>query len=129
MLVRGDRAALAALVRNLADNAVRYAPPGARVEVRVGARAATATLSVDDAGPGIPDGRARARVRPLLPRAPQGGEPGSGLGLAIVQSVASATARSVTLGDSPLGGLRAVVRFAVAPPRLNLRFIDSLTRR
>ena len=52
--IDGDRAALAALVRNLADNAVRYSPPGARVEVRVSQPDGVPTLQVDDAGPGIP---------------------------------------------------------------------------
>src|SRR6185369_3256631 len=33
--VRGDAVALALLVRNLVDNAARYSPPGARVEVKV----------------------------------------------------------------------------------------------
>ena len=43
-----------ALARNLADNAVRYSPPGARVELRVGSEAGAPMLQVDDSGPGIP---------------------------------------------------------------------------
>ncbi|HSN31424.1 MAG TPA: histidine kinase dimerization/phospho-acceptor domain-containing protein, partial [Ideonella sp.] len=52
--VQGDRAALASLVRNLADNAVRYSPAGSTVKLRLRRDGDTARLDVDDAGPGIP---------------------------------------------------------------------------
>jgi two-component system OmpR family sensor kinase/two-component system sensor histidine kinase QseC len=108
--VRGDRAALASLVRNLADNAVRYAPPGARVVVRVERDGAAPVLTVDDSGPGLsPEERLRAFDR--FWRREPGGTPGSGLGLAIVRSVAERHRATVSLDTSPLGGLRVVVRF------------------
>ena len=109
--IDGDRAALSALVRNLADNALRYAPPGARVELRVAAPGGVPTLQVDDAGPGIPPAE-RERVFDRFYRRGTGDEPGSGLGLAIVRSVAQRHGASVALGDSPLGGLRVTLRFA-----------------
>jgi len=113
--VRGDRAALAALVRNLVDNAVRYAPTGSRVQVRVGLDDGVPTLWVDDAGPGIPAAE-RERVCDRFYRREVGSdgeaEQGSGLGLAIVRSVAERHGATLTLADSPLGGLRVVVRFA-----------------
>jgi two-component system OmpR family sensor kinase/two-component system sensor histidine kinase QseC len=109
--VRGDAAALTALARNLADNAVRYSPPGARVELRVMLDAGEPVLQVDDAGPGIAPAD-RERVFDRFYRHAAGDEPGTGLGLAIVRSVAQQHGASVTLGDSPLGGLRVVVRFS-----------------
>jgi len=109
--VRGDAAALTALARNLADNAVRYSPPGARVELRVMLDAGVPTLQVDDAGPGIAPAD-RERVFDRFYRHAAGDEPGTGLGLAIVRSVAQQHGASVTLGDSPLGGLKVVVRFS-----------------
>ena len=102
------------LVRNLADNAVRYSPRGARVELRVSGTEAGALLRVDDAGPGIPEAdRERVFDRFYRRHAADAGdeEPGTGLGLAIVQGVASRHGAVVTLGNSPLGGLRAEVRF------------------
>ena len=113
VFVRGDRAALSALVRNLADNAVRYAPPGARVEVRVSQADGMATLQVDDSGPGIPPAE-RERVFDRFYRRGQVDEPGTGLGLAIVRAVAQRHAAEVRLGDSPLGGLRVTLRLAAA---------------
>ena len=85
--MQGDRAALALLVRNLADNALRYSPPGARVELRVVHDGGGALLQVDDAGPGIP-AEDRERVFDRFYRRASGDETGSGLGLAIVRSIA-----------------------------------------
>ena len=110
---RGDAASLTALVRNLADNAVRYSPRGSRVELRALSERGGALLRVDDAGPGIAAAE-RARVFDRFYRHAAGDEPGTGLGLAIVRSVVERHGASVTLGDSPLGGLRVEVRFAPA---------------
>jgi len=109
----GEAAGLAALVRNLVDNALQHAPRGARVEVEVrhegGARA---LLRVDDSGPGIPAAD-RARVFDRFYRRGDN-DTGSGLGLAIVHAVARRHGGEVTLGDAPLGGLRVEVRLPAA---------------
>jgi len=122
--VRGDALALGLLVRNLADNAARYAPVGTRVDVSVGTEAAgltdvakdhgdAAVLRIDDAGPGIPVAD-RQRVFDRFYRRGEGGETGSGLGLAIVRNVALVHGASVALDESPAGGLRVTVRFPAA---------------
>jgi signal transduction histidine kinase len=112
--ITGDRNALAMLARNLADNAVRYSPPGSRVELRVNSADGVPTLQVDDAGPGIAPVE-RERVFDRFYRRSSGNElsdeQGTGLGLAIVRSVAARHGADVTLGDSPPGGLRVSVRF------------------
>lgn len=109
--VRGERQSLTALVRNLADNAVRYSPRGSQVELRVSLEQGVPVLQVDDAGSGIPAPE-RERVFDRFYRRAAGGEEGTGLGLAIVRSVATRHGATVTLGDSPLGGLRVRVGFA-----------------
>jgi two-component system, OmpR family, sensor kinase len=108
--VVGDAVALGHLVRNLADNAARYSPPGSRVEVQVRSEAGAVVLEVDDSGPGIPPGE-HERVFDRFYRRADAGESGSGLGLAIVRSVARAHGASVALGTSALGGLHVAVRF------------------
>jgi len=110
--LQGDAVALTALARNLADNAVRYAPAGSRVELRVLLVDGVPTLQVDDAGPGVAPAD-RERVFDRFYRHAAGGEPGTGLGLAIVRSVAQQHGATVTLGESPLGGLRVVVSFCL----------------
>jgi signal transduction histidine kinase len=108
--VSGDALALGLLVRNLADNAARYSPPGSRVEVRVSGDAAAVLLQVDDSGPGIAE-EERERVFDRFYRRADDGESGSGLGLAIVRSVVLAHGASIALESAPLGGLRVSVRF------------------
>ncbi len=109
----GDRAALQALARNLVDNALRYAPPGTPVEVRVFAADAVPTLQVDDAGPGIASAD-RTHAFDRFYRHAASDESGSGLGLAIVHGVALRHGAVVALDDSALGGLRVTVRFPAA---------------
>ena len=109
VLVEGDRPSLAALVRNLVDNALRYSPPGTRIDVRVWNDAASAWLRVDDAGPGIPAAE-RARVFDRFYRRESGREEGTGLGLAIVRTVAERHGAALALDESPSGGLRVEVR-------------------
>jgi two-component system OmpR family sensor kinase/two-component system sensor histidine kinase QseC len=109
-IVEGDAPALRILVRNLADNAVRYTPAGGRVELTVAADGDHVTLAVDDSGPGIPASE-RERVFARFYRGSGDGEAGrdetgSGLGLAIVRSIAQRHAASLHMMDSPLGGLR-----------------------
>ena len=73
-------------------------------------------LVVDDSGPGIPPAQ-RAAAMARFSRSPASYEHGSGLGLAIVAAVAGAHGGSVVLDDSPLGGLRAVLRLPLEATR------------
>lgn len=52
--VHGDPTRLEQVVTNLLDNAVKYTPPGGRVDITVGADGADAVLAVRDTGIGIP---------------------------------------------------------------------------
>ena len=111
-VVSGDPAALARVVANLVDNAVRHA----RAQVVVGVRevAGEVELSVDDDGPGIAEAD-RARVFGRFTRLDEArgrDDGGSGLGLAIAQDVVTAHGGSIRLQTSPAGGLRAVVVLA-----------------
>jgi signal transduction histidine kinase len=119
-VVAGDQDALARLLVNLLDNAVRHA--ASRVCVSVREDGGWAVLTVTDDGPGIPPEDAErvfgrfARLDDARARAGEdsAGEEGAGLGLAIVRSTAEAHGGSVSLGDAG-PGLRAVVRLPLAP--------------
>ena len=111
VLLDGDTVSLTVMVRNLVDNALRHSPPGTRIEVHITLEAGAPTLVVDDAGPGIP-AEEREHVFDRFYRRENSAAEGSGLGLAIVRTVAQRHRATVTLGESPLGGLRATVRFA-----------------
>jgi len=117
VIVRGSAEALRMLVRNLLDNAIKYTPPGGRVDAQVRVENGRALLMVEDSGPGIAeDDRERALQRFVrVTGHSASGAPaalGSGLGLAIVQAVARAHGASVALESSQrLGGLRVVVQW------------------
>lgn len=112
--IAGDRVALREMLRNLVDNALRYAPDGP-VEIQAtpvaGYRVA---LTVSDRGPGVADDE-KESVQQRFSRGRAGETlPGSGLGLAIVRSVAVAHGGSLWLLDRPGGGLTARVVLPLA---------------
>jgi two-component system OmpR family sensor kinase len=102
--VAADPDSLRTLLRNLVDNAVRYTPPGGRVDVAVeaGTGGGGARLVVSDDGPGIAP-EERTRVFDRFYRRAGTRPPGSGLGLAIVKAIADAHGAQLTLGEG-LGG-------------------------
>jgi two-component system osmolarity sensor histidine kinase EnvZ len=73
------------------------------------------TVTVDDDGPGIPAHLREDVFKPFLrlDDARNQDEGGTGLGLAIARDIARSHGGDITLGDSPLGGLRAAVRVPV----------------
>jgi two-component system sensor histidine kinase PrrB len=106
--VVGSEAGLRLAVDNLVTNAVRHSG-GSRVLVTVGLDAAAGRVAVlvDDDGRGVP---VADRER-LFGRFARGATtaPGSGLGLAMVAQQARLHGGHAWLGDSPLGGTRAVL--------------------
>jgi two-component system osmolarity sensor histidine kinase EnvZ len=73
------------------------------------------TVTIDDDGPGIPADMREEVFKPFLrlDDARNQDEGGTGLGLAIARDIARSHGGDITLGDSPLGGLRATVRIPV----------------
>jgi two-component system, OmpR family, sensor histidine kinase TctE len=86
-MVSADPSLLDDLLGNLIDNALQYAPAGARITVSAGVHAGRVFLCVEDNGPGIPEAD-RQRVRQRYVRLPNSAGHGSGLGLAIVDDIA-----------------------------------------
>ena len=97
------------LLSNLIGNAFRYAK-----NVKVTARHTRGTLAVtvDDDGPGIPAEQREEVFRPFvrLDTARNQDSTGTGLGLSIARDIARSHGGDIMLEDSPMGGLRAVVR-------------------
>ncbi|WP_249931388.1 ATP-binding protein [Ramlibacter sp. 2FC] len=102
----------AVLLRNLVDNALRYSPDGARVQVDLAA--GPASLTVEDSGPGLPD-EALARLGERFFRVLGTRQSGSGLGWSIVRRLARLHGLAVELDRSPqLGGLRVRIAWPQA---------------
>ncbi|MGH3821955.1 MAG: HAMP domain-containing sensor histidine kinase [Pseudonocardiaceae bacterium] len=101
----GDANALERAVLNLLDNAVKWSPPAATVEVRlVPTGRGTAVVEVADAGPGIADADLPYIFERFYRSSAARTLPGSGLGLAIVAQVATRHGGSVRASRRPEGG-------------------------
>lgn len=110
LMIAADSDALKILMRNLLDNAVRYTPQGGAVKAKAARETAGITLVIDDSGPGIP-AQDRQRVFERFVRGETAAQKGSGLGLSIVKNIVDQHRGTITLSDSPFGGLRATVVF------------------
>lgn len=105
-------AAFKRCVANLVSNAARYAKTVAITGHR---DHRYLTVTVDDDGPGIPADMREEVFKPFLrlDDARNQDEGGTGLGLAIARDIARSHGGDITLGDSPMGGLRATIRVPV----------------
>ena len=115
VIVPGQSDALAVLLRNLIDNALKHTPAGGVVQVSAQRGEGTgAELVVEDSGPGIPP-EERQRVLDRFYRVPGAPGHGSVLGLAIVQAVARRHGARVEVGESArLGGACIAIVWPVA---------------
>ena len=96
VFVDADGTALAALVRNLIDNALNHTPDGGRIDIGLFRLRNHAVFRIEDSGPGIPQGE-WARVFEPFYRGDWSVGEGTGLGLSIVRSVAETLGGSVVL--------------------------------
>ena len=113
-VILGDADQLRRAVRNVIDNAVRYARR--EVRVRTSDRNGTVSLVVEDDGPGIP-AESRATVFERFGRVDDSRtrRTGStGLGLAIAHEIVSRHGGSIMVGESDLGGARFIFEFPEA---------------
>ena len=87
--VEGDARRLAQVVQNFVDNAIKFTPPGGRIEVALTHDADALTLRVSDSGPGLAkaDFKRVFRKYARLTGQPTAGEKSSGLGLAICKQL------------------------------------------
>jgi two-component system sensor histidine kinase MprB len=104
--ITGVKVRIARAITNLLDNAAKYSPSGATVDVSV----ANGEISVRDHGPGVAAEDA-SRVFDRFWRSNDARYlPGSGLGLSIVKDVAESHGGSVTLERPTDGGARFRLR-------------------
>jgi two-component system, OmpR family, sensor kinase len=113
-----DPLQLQQVLANLVRNALVHTPAGTPIDVAVGERSGTVTLSVRDHGPGVP-AAARERLFERFWRAEPGrerGRDGAGLGLAIVSAIVEAHRGRISVHDAPGGGAVFLVEIP-APAR------------
>lgn len=101
--VVGDVVKLAWLVAGVLGNALRYSPPGGRIEVVLSETAREAELRIADQGPGLaPDVKDRLFQR------------GGGTGLFLAREIAEAHGGSIAVASAPGGGCVFTIRLPSA---------------
>jgi signal transduction histidine kinase len=113
----GDSDRLIQCLSNLIENASKYAPPDAPIELSLSCSADQVIFHVRDHGPGVPVAE-RQRIFERFVRgrdASAGPHAGSGIGLAVVQSLMQAMGGEVDVEDAPGGG----ADFQLRVPRLS----------
>jgi two-component system sensor histidine kinase KdpD len=109
--VLADPGLLERALANLIDNALRYTPPEQPIRLAASTHADTVEVRVIDRGPGIPPADRDAIFAPFQRRDDHSTSTsaGVGLGLAIARGFLQAMHGTLTLDDTPGGGLTAVV--------------------
>ncbi|MBU3890177.1 HAMP domain-containing histidine kinase [Methylosinus sporium] len=97
--VRGNGAAITAVIGNLIDNALRAEPEGGEITVCVDDEA---IISIIDHGPGVPEDEREMIFEPFWRKSEA--TPGAGLGLAIAKDLIAKLNGRIWLEETPGGG-------------------------
>lgn len=115
----GDADLLGRLVLNLLDNAIKYSPPDASVDVSLSRLNGHYEIRVTDAGPGIPpEAHERVferffRVDSARSRSENSSTSGAGLGLSIARRIVEMHGGSIAVAESRPGRTEFLVRLPV----------------
>jgi two-component system sensor histidine kinase KdpD len=115
-LVKLDPVLIERVLCNLLENAAKYTPPGARIEVDAAVRGQVLEVSVNDDGPGLRPGSEEAVFGKFVRGERESALPGVGLGLAICRAIVDAHGGTIRAGASPLGGAGFVFTLPLETP-------------
>jgi two-component system sensor histidine kinase KdpD len=110
-LVRVDAALIEQVLGNLLDNAVKHTPDGTRIRLRVDKRDEALLVSVEDGGPGLPEGDPEQLFAKFHRGSSEGSVSGVGLGLAICRAIVRLHGGDIWAERRPEGG--AAFRFTL----------------
>ena len=120
-IVNGIETRLVQVFQNLLSNAFSFSPEGAAVRIKVARRNGAYEVTVDDAGPGIPEENLDSVFQRFYTQRPDGEDFGihSGLGLNISRQIVDAHGGAISAmnryrGDGDIEGARFVVRLPPA---------------
>ena len=109
--LQGYPEALKVLVRNIVDNAIKYAPEGGRIVIAAMRQGAGSMFSVADNGEGIPEDQ-QAKVFDRFYRVNKSKGMGSGLGLSIARWIAGMHGATIELENARPHGLVVKIIFS-----------------
>ncbi len=105
-----DRAAMTDAIANLIDNAIKYSPAGARIQIRTRADTDHAFIDVEDEGGGIDAGDMRKIFKRFYRSPSHADVSGTGLGLALVKATVQAHGGHLSATSAPGKGSRFTIR-------------------
>ena len=120
LFVKADARLIVQLVINLLDNAIKYAPAGSKISVRISEKQENVVVRIADEGPGIPDDQ-KAQVFDLFFTSgnPTGdNRRGLGIGLSLCQSIVRAHGGTITVSDNVPRG--AAFEFSLPREEVNV---------
>jgi two-component system OmpR family sensor kinase len=100
----------------LLDNAVKFAPPGGRVNLIAERNGTSAILRVRDDGPGFSRAGLERATNRFWREDSARGRSGSGLGLAIARAIIEQAGGTITLANAPTGGADVTVYIPLTKP-------------
>jgi two-component system OmpR family sensor kinase len=112
--ISGDRGLLWLACYNLLENALKFSPPGARIEVRAFEIRPWVVLEVADDGPGIPEADLALIFDELYRGENARGLPGSGLGLALVRTIVTLHGGDISVRSQARQGTVFTMRLPIA---------------
>jgi signal transduction histidine kinase len=116
-MVLADHEKIESVLRNLIENAVKYAPAGSEIRVTGHAEGDRVQVAVHDAGPGIPEAE-RERVFERFYRVDSSNAreaPGTGLGLFICRAIVEAHGGRIWVADDGEPGTTVVFELPISP--------------
>lgn len=114
-VVIADAGFLERVLANLVGNALSYTPDEADIRVDVSVVDGRCLIRVIDTGPGVPEGAREGLFRPFQRFGDVPSGEGIGLGLAVARGLTESMGGTLTVDDTPGGGLTFVVDLPAAP--------------
>ena len=132
LAVLGIEGRLVQVFRNLIANALSFSPPGGVIHIAALRQGDWVVVTIEDEGPGIPEGKLEAIFERFYSERPAGEKFGthSGLGLSISKQIVEAH-RGTIIAENRHGADGAIIgaRFTVACHRVSAGSAPTATRR
>ncbi len=112
--VLADPVQIGQVLRNILENAGKFAPAGSDIRVAAAPWHSSVELRIVDRGPGI-DKEERSRVFEEFYRGGDGRAAGTGLGLAVAKAFVRANGGEIWIEGTPGGGTTVAIRLPAAP--------------
>ncbi len=114
--IKGDRESLASAIENVLRNALRYAPTGSSIRLRLLAGVREVQLEIEDRGPGVPEQELGYLFEPFYRSASGAAMAGSGagLGLSIARAAVAAHKGRISASNVMPQGLSVRIELPLA---------------